>query len=155
MPWDAIFGYANFYALLCWLVLALAPKREKIVPYLFYAGSGALALTYAVLIVALLTGAISDGGAPGGPSADFTTLAGIMAIFDTPGGATIGWIHYLAFDLFVGIWAARNADRRGISRIIQMPILFFILMAGPLGLVLHLILRHFIGSNPENSIVPS
>lgn len=155
MPWDAIFGYANLYALLCWVVLAFAPKRELIVPYLFYAGIGVLALIYAVLIVALMTGLIADGGAPGGPSADFTTLAGIMAIFDTPGGATIGWIHYLAFDLFVGIWAARNADRRGISRIIQLPILFVILMAGPLGFVLYLILRQFIGSSPENSVVPS
>ena len=155
MPWDAIFGYANVYALLCWVVLALAPKRELIVPYLFYAGSCVLALIYAVLIVSLMTGLIADGGAPGGPSADFTTLAGIMAIFDTPGGATIGWIHYLAFDLFVGIWAARNADRRGISRIIQLPILIVILMAGPLGFVLYVILRQFIGSSPENSVVPS
>ena len=155
MPWDAIFGYANLYALLCWAVLAFAPKREQIVPYLFYAGGGALALSYAVLIVSLMAGWISDGGAPGGPSADFTTLAGIMAIFDTPGGATIGWIHYLAFDLFVGIWAARNADRRGINRIIQLPILFFILMAGPLGLVLYLIIRQFFGAKPENSVVPS
>ena len=155
MPWDTIFGYANLYALLCWVVLAFAPKREKIVPYLFYAGSGILALIYAVLIVSLMTGMISDGGAPVGPSANFTTLAGIMAIFDTPGGATIGWIHYLAFDLFVGIWAARNADRCGVNRIIQLPILFFILMAGPLGLVLYLILRQFIGSSAENSVVPS
>jgi hypothetical protein len=155
MPWDTIFGYANLYALLCWVVLAFAPKREKIAPYLFYVGSGILALIYAVLIVSLMTGMISDGGAPGGPSADFTTLAGIMAIFDTPGGATIGWIHYLAFDLFVGIWAARNADRRGINRIIQLPILFFILMAGPLGLVLYLILRQFIGSSAENAVIPS
>ena len=155
MPWDTIFGYANLYALLCWVVLAFAPKREKIVPYLFYAGSGILALIYAVLVVSLMTGMISDGGAPGGPSANFTTLAGIMAIFDTPGGATIGWIHYLAFDLFVGIWAARNADRCGVNRIIQLPILFFILMAGPLGLVLYLILRQFIGSSAENSVVPS
>lgn len=155
MPWEAIFGYANLYALLCWAVLAFAPRREQIVPYLFYAGTGALALIYAALIISLMTGLISDGGASGGPSADFTTLAGIMAIFDTPGGATIGWVHYLAFDLFVGIWAARNADRRGINRIIQLPILFFILMAGPLGLVLYLILRQFIGARPENSVVPS
>lgn len=155
MPWNEIFGYANLYAMLCWAALAFAPAREKIVPYLFYAGSGALALTYAMLIISLLTGLIGDGGAPGGPSADFITLEGIMAIFDTPGGATIGWIHYLAFDLFVGIWVARNADRREISRVIQVPILFFILMAGPLGLVLYLILRQFIGTAPENSLVPS
>jgi putative copper export protein len=155
MPWDMIFEWANLYAMLCWAFLAFAPRREQIVPYLFYAGCGVLALTYAGLIVSLMTGLISDGGAPGGPSADFTTLAGIMAIFDTPGGATIGWIHYLAFDLFIGIWAARNADRRQINRIIQVPILFFILMVGPLGLTLYLVLRQFVGQRPENTTVPS
>ena len=48
-----------------------------------------------------------------------------------------------------------NADRRGINRIIQVPVLFFILMAGPLGLALYLLLRQFIGVNAENSTVPS
>ena len=86
---------------------------------------------------------------------DFTTLAGVQALFDSQGGATIGWIHYLAFDLFVGIWAARNADRRGIKRIVQVPLLFFILMAGPLGLTLYLVLRQLVGQKPENSTVPS
>jgi hypothetical protein len=155
MPWEQIFGFANLWAMLCWAVLALAPKREQIIPYLFYAGSGLLALTYAALIVPLMSGLISDGGPAGGPRADFTTLAGVMAIFDSPGGATIGWIHYLAFDLFVGIWAARNANRRGINRIIQVPMLFFILMVGPLGLTFYLVLRQFVGAKAENSLVPS
>ena len=155
MPWEAIFGYANLYAMLCWAVLAFAPKRENFIVVLFYAGVGLLAVTYAVLIIGLLGGMI-DGGVGGeGGSSDFTTLAGVQALFDSQGGATIGWIHYLAFDLFVGIWAARNADSRGISRIVQVPILFFILMAGPLGLTLYLILRQFVGDKAENSVVPS
>jgi Domain of unknown function (DUF4281) len=155
MPWETIFEWTNRWALVCWAVLAFAPKREKIVPYLFYAGCGVLALTYASLIVPMMTGLISDGGQAGRPGPDFTTLAGVMALFAAPGGATIGWIHYLAFDLFVGIWAARNADRRGINRIIQVPILFSILMVGPLGLVLYLILRQFVGVKPENAMAPS
>lgn len=154
MPWEAIFGYANLYAMLCWAVLAFAPKRESLVAPLFYAGVGLLALAYAALIVGLLGGMI-DGGKGGGGSMDFTTLAGVQALFDSQGGATIGWIHYLAFDLFVGIWVARNADRHGINRIVQVPVLFFILMAGPLGLTLYLIMRQFVGQKLENSTVPS
>ncbi len=154
MPWEAIFGFANLYAMLCWAVLAFVPKREAYIVALFYAGVGLLALAYTVLIVGLLGGTI-DGGKGGGGPMDFTTLAGVQSLFDSQGGATIGWIHYLAFDLFVGIWAARNADRRGISRIIQVPVLFFILMAGPLGLTLYLILRQFVGQKREESAVPS
>ena len=155
MSWEQIFGLANLYAMFCWAVLAFGPKRETLVAPLFYTGVGLLAASYAVLIVGLLSGLIDGGTGSTGTSPDFTTLAGVQALFDTQGGATIGWIHYLAFDLFVGIWAARNADRRGISRIIQVPVLFFILMAGPLGLTLYLILRQFVGQKPENSTVPS
>lgn len=152
MQWETIFEVANIYAMLCWLILGFAPRREQVLPVLFMTGCGLLAITYAILIVGLMSGAVD----PGGPrSGDFSSLAGVMALFDSRGGATIGWIHYLAFDLFVGIWAARNADRRGINRIVQVPILFLIFMLGPLGLTLFLLLRQFIGSRPENAIAPS
>ncbi len=154
MPWEAIFSYANLYVMLCWALLAFAPKRETLVTPLFYAGVGLLALAYAVLIVGLLSGMI-DGGKGGGGSVDFTTLAGVQALFDSQGGATIGWIHYLAFDLFVGIWVARNADRHGYLRIVQIPILFFVFMSGPLGLTLYLLLRFTCKGRPEDSTVPS
>ncbi len=155
MPWEAIFGFANLWVMVCWAVLAFAPRRELIITPLFYAGVGLLAVSYAILIVCLLSGVIDRGAGGSGTTPDFTTLAGVQALFDMQGGATIGWIHYLAFDLFVGVWAARNADRRGINRIVQVPILFFIFMAGPLGLTLYMILRQFMGTKPENSVVPS
>jgi Domain of unknown function (DUF4281) len=155
MPWEQIFEWTNRWALLCWVVLAIAPKREQIVPYLFYAGCGLLAMTYACLIVPLMTGLISGGGPASGSGVDFSSLSGVMALFDTRGGATIGWIHYLAFDLFVGIWVARNADRHGINRILQIPILLLVLMFGPLGLSLYLLLRLISKTRPENSRFPS
>lgn len=155
MPWDAIFGYANLYAMVCWVVLAFAPKREAFVVPLFYAGVGLLALAYAILIVGLVSGVIDGGTGGSGGTPDFTTLAGVQELFDSQGGATIGWIHYLAFDLFVGIWVARNADRHGYFRIVQVPILFFVFMAGPLGLTLYLLLRLTCKGRPEDSTVPS
>jgi Domain of unknown function (DUF4281) len=155
MPWDAIFGYANLYAMFCWVVLAFAPKRERFIVPLFYAGVGLLALAYAILIIGLLGGSIDGGPGGSGATPDFTTLAGVQALFDTKGGATIGWIHYLAFDLFVGIWVARNADLHRYLRIVQIPVLFFVFMAGPLGLVLYLALRLTCKARPEDSTVPS
>ena len=155
MNWEMIFGVANGWALLCWLILACAPKREIAVPFVFFAGSILLACLYASLIVPLMSGLISDGGPAGRPPADFTTLAGVMALFDSPGGATIGWIHYLAFDLFVGTWIARNADVHKISRWLQAPILFFTLMAGPIGLLLYLLLRQLTGEKPKYAVLPS
>jgi hypothetical protein len=155
MNWDMIFGFANAWALLGWVILALAPKREIVVPIVFFAGSVLLACLYAGLIIPLMAGLISDGGPTGRPAADLTSLAGVMALFDSPGGATIGWIHYLAFDLFVGTWISRNADRHRVSRWFQIPILFFTLMAGPIGLLLYLLLRQLKGEKPDNAVVPS
>ncbi|MFN3619340.1 ABA4-like family protein [Sphingorhabdus sp.] len=155
MNWETIFGIANLWALLGWVILAFAPKREIAVPFVFFAGSVLLACLYAGLIIPLMAGLISDGGPAGRPPADFTSLSGVMALFDSPGGATIGWIHYLAFDLFVGIWIARNADAHNISRWLQVPTLFFTLMAGPIGLLLYLLLRQFVGEKPEYALLPS
>ena len=155
MPWEEIFRAANTYALISWLILVVAPGREKVLTLLFYFGSGLLALTYAGLIIPLMTGWIDPGAIAGAKDtpANFTTLPGVMALFDTRGGATIGWIHYLAFDLFVGIWIARDADRRGMNRILQVPVLLLVFLFGPMGLLLYIILRQIVGQKSENPIV--
>src|SRR3546814_2282070 len=51
-----------------------------------------------------------------------------MKLFDSPGGATMGWIHYLAFDLFTGMWIARDAVQKGFSRAVQFPFLLLTLI---------------------------
>ena len=152
MSWEVIFKIANTGALLFWLLLAFGPRRQMAMRSIFLFGCGLLALAYAILIFGLMGGLFDPGGKSSG--ADFTSLAGVMALFDTKGGATIGWIHYLAFDLFVGIWIARNADRHGISRLWQVPCLFFCFMLGAVGLLLYLILRHFLGKKLENGFTP-
>lgn len=53
----------------------------------------------------------------------------------------IGWTHYLAFDLFIGQWIAKDADHKGFSRVTQAPILLLTLLAGPMGLLIWLLIR--------------
>jgi hypothetical protein len=103
-----------------------------------YLGVGLLCLIYATGLIGVVSGVIPNSG---GGGMDFSTIAGIRAIFATDGGVTIGWTHYLAFDLFAGLWIARDADAKGISRLIQAPILLATLMAGPLGLGIWLLAR--------------
>lgn len=154
MPWELIFKIANNGVLIFWLLLAFGPRGTMWLRGIFLGGSGLLALTYSVLIIGLLTGGLNGGAGGNGETPNFTTLSGVMALFDTPGGATIGWFHYLAFDLFVGIWIARNADRRAIRRIWQVPALALTLMFGPMGLLSYLVLRSFVGKNLENAFTP-
>lgn len=154
MQWETVFSIANTWPLLFWLLLAFGPRTELIAKLVLFGGIFPLALTYAILLPMIMTGAI-DAVGPEGGSVDFTQLSGIMALFDSKGGATVGWIHYLAFDLFVGLWVARNADRHGYARWMQVPILFFVLMAGPFGLTLYLLVRFTAKTSPENATVQS
>ncbi|MEP2737166.1 MAG: ABA4-like family protein [Erythrobacter sp.] len=139
MSWDAIFGAANLLALISWVALVFLPRWPALLSALLFLIVGGLCLTYSIGLIGITTGLLDNGG-PDAPL-DFGSIEGIRALFASDGGLTVGWIHYLAFDLFVGIWIARDADSKGFSRILQAPILFFTLMAGPLGLLLWLAIR--------------
>ena len=63
----------------------------------------------------------------------------------------MGWIHFLAFDLFVGRWAYLDSRERGLSAWLVSPILVFIFMAGPLGLLMYLTARWIAGRRTSNA----
>ena len=138
--WDTVFALANGLALVMWIGLIALPRWPALLAAVLYLGIGMLCLAYTVGLVGILTGGFDPGPGPGG-SADFTSIEGVRAIFATDGGTTIGWIHYLAFDLFVGLWIARDADGKGFSRFAQAPILLATFLAGPLGLLIWLAIR--------------
>jgi hypothetical protein len=68
-------------------------------------------------------------------------LPDVSRLLGTPAGATAAWAHFLAFDLFVGRWAYLDSRERNISAWIMAPVLFLILMLGPLGFALYLGVR--------------
>ena len=139
MNWDILFSLTNYWAVAGWIALAALPRNPKILALILYLGIALLCLAYAVMLGGLLFGGWDAGGPRG--STDFTTLAGVMALFDSKGGAVVGWTHYLAFDLFVGMWIARDADQKGFSRIAQLPFLLLTLLTGPVGLFGWLVVR--------------
>ena len=139
MNWDAIFGAANLLAILSWIALILLPRKPLLMSTLLYLGVGLLCFVYAAGLISIVTGLVDPVG--GEAQSDFSSIEGVRAIFASDGGVTIGWTHYLAFDLFVGLWVARDADDKEFSRIFQAPILLATFMAGPLGLLIWLIVR--------------
>lgn len=132
------FTLANGWALLGWLALAFAPRGPKTLALILYLGVFLLCFAYALLLALLMSGVVDGGGMK---DAGFTSLAGVMTLFAAPGGALLGWLHYLAFDLFTGMWIARDADQKGFGRAAQLPILLLTLLTGPLGLLIWLIVR--------------
>ena len=52
-----------------------------------------------------------------------------------------GWVHYLAFDLFIGAWETRDAMARRVPRLLLAPCLVMTFMLGPIGLLCYHIVR--------------
>lgn len=138
MDWSALFNAVNLIALFAWAALILLPRWPAVLSGVLYLGVGLLCLIYAAAMIGVVTGFIPNAARGG---ADFTTIEGVQAIFATRAGVTIGWTHYLAFDLFVGLWIARDADAKAVSRLVQAPILLATFFAGPLGLLVWLVVR--------------
>jgi len=136
---ETVFTIANNGILIFWLLLIVAP-RWKGTDLLVHsmAVPVVIGLTYAWLIARAFMG-------EGAPGASFSSLQGVMAFFTSPVAATAGWIHYLVFDLFIGAWEVRDAQRRGISHWAVVPCLIVTLLFGPVGFLLYLALRAALG----------
>ena len=130
-----IFGFANTFGLLAWLALlaslfvpririALWPVTQFVIPVLW-------AVAYVVL---LIQGMPETEGS-------FSSIEGVRSLFASDSALTAGWLHYLAFDLFVGTWIARDSVERGVHGLLVAPCLGLTLMFGPAGLLLYLALR--------------
>jgi hypothetical protein len=129
---DLIFSIANAVAIVGWLLLALLPRQHRLTEAVSALAIPALlAIAYTAIVVA------EFGGSPGG----FSSLSDVALLFGNPWMLLAGWIHYLAFDLFIGGWEARDARERRIPHLLLLPCLALTFLFGPAGWLLYLGLR--------------
>ena len=137
MSMDLIFSLANYSVMPFWALLIFVPQH-RVTEVLVHSGVAPLllGLTY--------TGFMINGMMVGGPEgAGMGSLEALMIGFSDPQAVVTGWVHYLAFDLFVGAWQVRDARRVGIPHLaIIIPVLLTF-AAGPLGLLIYLVMRWF------------
>jgi Domain of unknown function (DUF4281) len=132
MTCDTLFNIANGAAGLAWICLIFLPRWKRMDMAIFLALIPVLCFAYSALVFVHFY-RVEGGG--------FGSIAEVRQLFASDPVLLAGWIHYLAFDLFVGCWIAREADRAAISRIIQAPLLAATFMFGPLGLLLFHIIK--------------
>ncbi|MEM7665741.1 MAG: ABA4-like family protein [Pseudomonadota bacterium] len=137
MDWDFVFSAVNTLALIAWIALIALPRSPGMLSSVLYLGVGLLCFIYAGGLIGVISGLLPNEG---GGAIDFS-IEGVRGFFASDAGVTIGWTHYLAFDLFVGLWIARDADAKFFSRWVQAPVLVATFMAGPLGLFIWLLAR--------------
>lgn len=143
MKAEQIFSIASSIAMVSWLILAIAP-RWVVTRKVILSGAIPLLLSVAYLILIVLFFGKADGG--------FGSLAGVMKLFTNEWAVLAGWIHYLAFDLFVGVWETKDAQNRGISHWYVVPCLFLTFMLGPVGFLLYSVLRFFLAKKETKNV---
>ena len=133
MSASEVFSIANYMTMPMWILMIVLPKWKptrflidyKIIPLL-------LSVLYAIYIVF----AMQIGG-----GMDFGSLSSVMALFTEENAVLAGWVHYLAFDLLVGMWMIDQNKKLGIHPLLMAPCLFATFMLGPVGFLLFMLLR--------------
>ena len=140
MSADLIFAICNFVVLPGWILLIVLPKWKwtlalistVIIPFV-------LGLVYVGLFASQL-GEFPEGGGLG-------STQSLMITFSNSYILTAAWIHYLAFDLFVGAWEVGDAQKQKISHWLVIPCLVLTFIAGPTGLMLYFVCRFVVTKN--------
>ncbi len=144
---ETLFLILNNLVAIVWVLMIFAPKW-KITQTIISTFSVVLLLsvTYSILIISSF-GTLNF--------MDFTSLQGVMNLLqnsDAWGSSTL-WYHFLAFDLFVGTWILKDAQKLSIPHLLIIPCLFFTFMLGPLGFVLYQLVKFLypkFGKNKQN-----
>ncbi|WP_187968175.1 ABA4-like family protein [Aquibium microcysteis] len=133
MDADLIFGAAGMLAMAGWLALLASPLVPRLADAIaVQAIPLTLSVAYAGLILAFWTS--GEGG--------FDSLDNVARLFETRELLLAGWLHYLAFDLFVGAWIVRTARSEAVPFWMVLPCLPATFLFGPAGYLAFAMIRY-------------
>ena len=140
LTFENIFLWTNFGSLPFWLMLVLIPN-SKITQILVNSIILPLILgsTYCYIIyqTVLLDVAIFDF------FKIYLTLDDLYTVFAVESFLLVFWLHFVAINLFLGTWTARDGVKYNIPRKVIFVPLVLIYFTGPVGLILYWIIRIF------------
>jgi hypothetical protein len=131
---EQIFLLSNLVVLPFWGIMIVAPRwavghriMRSVLVFL------PLTVLYSWLVLPMLPGLL--------PALARPELRVITTLLADPTGATVAWIHFLAFDLFVGRWQYHDALHHQLPSWLVRITLLCTFMAGPFGLLLYIVVR--------------
>lgn len=130
------FSLSGLLAMLGWAGLLLSLFIE---PARTYAWTAAAIVIPALLGVAYIL--LIQEGMRAVEGGGFGSITEVRTLFANDAALAAGWLHYLAFDLFVGCWIVREGSSSGVPALLLIPCLALTFLFGPAGLFLFLILR--------------
>jgi hypothetical protein len=135
---ESLFLAANLFVLPFWFLMIVAPGWRFTRRVM---GSGAVVAILSALYVAMILPRLDSVGTflVGLAGPDRAAVA--ARLLGSPEGAVIGWVHFLAFDLFVGRYIYLDSRERELSPWLMAPILILTLLLGPAGFLTYLLVR--------------
>jgi hypothetical protein len=133
---DTIFQICGGLATVGWLLLIFGVRPRRLRPAFISSVSGGvipLLLSAAYLVIILTHWPGHRGG--------FGSLSDVMLLFSNRWLVLAGWVHYLAFDLFIGSWQAAEAQKTRIPHLLLVPCLALTFLFGPIGWLCFYLLR--------------
>ena len=143
---DALYAILNYGVMPLWLLLIFVPHL-KITDWLVHSVFAPIVLG---LVYAWLLASVTIGNVALPEGASFATLDGVMKAFTVKEAVLAGWAHYIVFDLFIGAWQARDAQRVGLNHFVLVPCLILTFLVGPIGLLIYLMVRGLSGRGGAN-----
>ena len=131
MTVEGVFSACNLLAMAGWILLLAVPRQKAAM----IAAGTAIPLTLAAIYLALFLLHVRES------SGGFSSLAAVAQLFENRWLLLAGWVHYLAFDLFIGAWETRDAIARRVPRLLLAPCLVMTFMLGPIGLLCYHVVR--------------
>ena len=140
LTFENIYLWTNFGILPFWLMLIVIPNSKvtnffvnSIIIPLFLS----CAYVYVIYQIILLGDSIID------IFLLYLSLDNLYTVFATESFLLLFWLHFIAFNLFIGSWVSKDGIKYNISRSIILVPLILIYFTGPVGLALYWVIRIF------------
>ena len=136
MTYKIIFNIYNTGILIFWLLLLVFPKSkltQKMTDFPWIP----LVIAFGYIYFLGTSDSIF--------SVDFSSLSGLTEMFQNsnPRGVAAGWLHYLAFDFWVGCWILRDSQKKGVKHAFIIFPMLFTFMLGPVGVIIYTLVLLF------------
>ena len=132
MSLSQIFKISNILATIAWLFLLIAPRWKWTGRIII----GFIIILFCLVYIYMLTRSFNTDAFE-----SFISLDGVMQLFRNESAVLAGWVHYLAFDLMVGLFIVHNSLKNNIPHLLVIPCLLLTFMLGPVGLLLYMFIR--------------
>ena len=138
MNFSVLFLLSNKFVLTGWLLPLIAPKWKYTSRISTYICVLMLSVIYSIIIIHSLSGF---------DWRSFSTLQNVRKLFQSDETLLAGWIHYLAFDLFMGVYILKKTQELKIPHLFNLFLLPLTFLFGPLGYTVFMSIKIYKSKN--------